>query len=91
MELYRQNAAVGENVRIAVTDDIPVTGDYWLFDNCVAALMRYNDDGIFINTEIVDDQSLIHDLVEAKDDLLDWSEPIAGFWDRHPRDRRFAQ
>lgn len=80
---YRHNVEAGENVKVLFTDRIPVTGDFWLFDDRIAALLRFDDAGRPMGVDVTDEYGLISDLVELKEDLLDWGEPASGYWDRY--------
>jgi hypothetical protein len=80
---YRQNVAAGEEMRVVFDKRLPVTGDYWLFDNRIAALLQFDADGRQIGVEITEEPGMISDLVEMKEDLEEWGEPISGFWTRY--------
>jgi hypothetical protein len=80
---YRHNVEAGEQVKVLFTDHIPVTGDFWLFDDRIAALLKFDDEGRPLGVDITDERALINDLVELKEDLLDWGEPAEGYWHRY--------
>jgi hypothetical protein len=83
MREYRQNVSAGEEMRVVFTDRLPVTGDFWLFDDRIAALLVFDPLGRPIDVEITEEPGMISDLIEVKEDLEDWGEPIDGYWDRY--------
>jgi hypothetical protein len=80
---YRRNVSAGEEMRVVFTERLPVTGDFWLFDERVAALLYFDAYGRQIDMEITQDPVLITDLIEVKEDLEDWGEPISSYWNRY--------
>lgn len=80
---YRRNVAAGEEMRVVVTNRLPVTGDFWLFDERIAALLFFDSHGRQIDVEITQDPALITDLIEVKEDLEEWGEPISSYWNRY--------
>jgi hypothetical protein len=80
---YRRNIAAGEEIRVVIPDRLPVTGDFWLFDERIAALLFFDSHGHQIDVEITEDPALITDLIEVKEDLEDWGEPISSYWNRY--------
>jgi hypothetical protein len=83
MRQYRRNVAVGEKMRVVFTERLPVTGDFWLFDDRIAALLKFDGLGRQVGVEITEEPGMISDLIEVKEDLEDWGEPIEGYWDRY--------
>ena len=57
--MYRLLAAAGEDIRIADRARHPKLGDlgpdFWLFDNTVVAVMRYDPEGRYLSAEVADD------------------------------------
>lgn len=80
---YRRNVQAGEEVRLVFTNDMPITGDFWLFDERVAAMLHHDAEGHLLRVEVTDEPGMISDLVEMKEDLEDWGEPIEGYWQRY--------
>jgi hypothetical protein len=83
MRQYRRNVSAGEEMRVVFTDRLPVTGDFWLFDDRVAALLYFDAHGRQVGLDITQDPGMISDLIEVKEDLEEWGEPIEGYWNRY--------
>lgn len=83
MRQYRQNVTAGEKMRVVFTDHLPITGDFWLFDDRIAALLHFDSVGRQIRVEITEEPGMISDLIEVKEDLEEWGEPIEGYWTRY--------
>jgi hypothetical protein len=83
MREYRRNVSAGEEMRVVFTNHLPVTGDFWLFDNRIAALLSFDAQGHPTGVEITEEPGMISDLVEMKEDLEEWGEPISGYWNRY--------
>jgi hypothetical protein len=83
MREYRRNVSAGEEMRVVFTERLPVTGDFWLFDDRIAALLQFDNAGRPIGVEITEEPGMISDLIEVKEDLEDWGEPIEGYWTRY--------
>ena len=52
---YPANAAAGEDIRVLPVAKYPVfypVHDFWLFDDAVAAVMDYDDDGRFLGADV---------------------------------------
>lgn len=80
---YRRNAASGEQIRLVFTNHLPVTGDFWLFDERIAAILQFDTEGRLIGVDVTDEPGMVSDLIEVKEDLEDWGEPIEGYWNRY--------
>jgi hypothetical protein len=83
MREYRRNVSAGEEMRVVFTDYLPVTGDFWLFDDRIAALLQFDAHGRQISVDITEEPGMISDLIEVKEDLEEWGEPISGYWNRY--------
>jgi hypothetical protein len=84
---YPDNVAAGEDIRIlAVTGDtwpadLP-RQDYWLFDSRHAAIMRYDEDGGFVEADLVEEPELIVQFNYARDVAIHLSVPYAEYMAR---------
>jgi hypothetical protein len=57
---YQESEAAGDHVRVARRSAVPDLGaDFWLFDNSVAQLQKYDADGRFLGAEITADPLVI--------------------------------
>ncbi|MBO0826176.1 MAG: hypothetical protein J2P24_00200 [Streptosporangiales bacterium] len=87
---YAPNVAAGEEVKILDLTEMPVRGDlvddeFWLLDDEVVFLMRYDDAGEFVGAEQADDVDRYRqarDLAEAS------AEDFETWWARHPEEHR---
>lgn len=78
---YPYQAAVGRETYI-LTPDSPLAeeatraGDYWMFDSANVALMRYDDTGDFLGTDVITDPAEVAHYVEFRDRLLAAGQPF---------------
>ncbi len=78
---YPYQAAVGRETYI-LTPDSPLvdeatkTGDYWMFDSASVALMRYDDTGDFLGTDVLTDPADVAYYVDLRDRLLATAQPF---------------
>src|SRR5689334_15133168 len=56
---YRRNVSAGEEMRVVITKRLPVTGDFWLFDDRIAALLHFDTHGRPIRVEITEEPGMI--------------------------------
>lgn len=87
---YVPNVAAGEQIRVLdLTDtDWPgerVDDEFWLLDNEVALLMRYNDAGEFVGAELADDVDRYR---RARQRTWDAAVDFTAWWARHPEEHR---
>lgn len=78
---YPVMAAAGDDIRIiAVRPGTWPTGvpheDFWLFDDRDVWILRYDDDGVFLRAELLDDQDTIREHLRWRDAALAQSTPV---------------
>jgi hypothetical protein len=75
--------AAGEDVRILRRKDWPhlllPDRDFWLFDDCEAAVMIYDTDGNFLGAETTSDPEMIERYQKVRDRLMQHSVPLADY------------
>lgn len=80
---YAENAAAGEDVRIAVVDDHPelatLDQDYWLLDDGLALIMDYDDAGRFRGERLTRDRATLARCRAHRDLAIACSVPLAAF------------
>jgi hypothetical protein len=57
LAVYAENIAAGEDVRVVEADDLAGVApfpEFWLFDGEVVAIMRYDEDGVFLGADKAD-------------------------------------
>jgi hypothetical protein len=78
--MYPSSVQAGEAVLTVPASQLPViarnTPDFWLFDNKVVGVMRYDDKGAFLGGDVVDDSSEVGRFVEISKALLKVAVPI---------------
>jgi hypothetical protein len=79
LSLYPHSVAAGEHIRILAGN--PGAGDYWLFDDHMVIVIRYDAEGGFLGTEQANDvvaYRRIRDLALANSvPLADFSESVS--------------
>jgi hypothetical protein len=81
---YPANAAAGEDVRILPRHTWPPhlrlpDCDFWLFDDCEAVVMIYDEAGNFLGAEVTSDPAEVEDYRQARDHLMQDSVPLADY------------
>ncbi|MGW2838174.1 DUF6879 family protein [Streptomyces sp. NPDC001493] len=84
---YRTNAKAGEEFFILDVTDQPnplpeSVGDFWLFDACTPASMRYAADGSFLQADVLPD-GRAEEYVGYRDMALGQAVPFARWWAKH--------
>jgi hypothetical protein len=78
---YKASQAAGEDIRVIprslVADPKTPLLDFWLFDDDLVTLMRYDQKGRFTGTEYYDDPKYLAKLIKLREDLLASSVPIS--------------
>lgn len=80
LALLPQNVAAGEDVRIVLRDELPpdlvdLREDFWIFDDRLAATMRYDEGGRFLGA--VDASAELVRYRSLRDRLIAISHPVA--------------
>jgi hypothetical protein len=81
---YVESAAAGEQIGISDRTDHPqlvgLGRDFWLFDagtsEAFAALLRYDDDGVYLDAEVTRDAGVIRACEADRDLALRYSVPL---------------
>lgn len=77
--LYRENVAMGEDVRIVdrtwLDASWSATPDLWLFDNELALRQHYSDSGVYLGAEAVDPEPVI----ALRQTLATYAVPVAEY------------
>ena len=78
---YKPSQAAGEDIRfiarnLVASPDTPLL-DFWLFDDDLVEVMRYDNKGRFTGTEYYDDPKYLAKLITLREELLENSLPIA--------------
>lgn len=80
---YQESAAAGEDIwicRLAAHRDLAaLTRDFWLFDDQVAAFLRYDAEGRFTGAELNQDPAAISRCQDERDLALGHSMPLARY------------
>jgi hypothetical protein len=94
---YVPNSEAGQDIRILDLAERPypdalagIDHDFWLIDSETVARMTYDDDGRFVEAEILPPGELPRYLA-ARDAALAAAEPFPSYWDRHPQFHRTNQ
>lgn len=85
LRVYPANVEAGEDVRIlsrGFASGLPGC-DYWLFDDHLAALLDYDENGQVERVEMTVDRSLIMTLRGARAEALRLAEPLAKYVTEH--------
>lgn len=82
--VYPANVAAGEDVRIlqVLRHHWPLglpSHDYWLFDDRTVAVMRYDNDGNFLDADTLTDPFALAGHCEARDTAMRRSVPLADY------------
>lgn len=78
---YQANLKAGEDIRlidrsIVARPDTPLI-DFWLFDDDLVALLRYDKRGRLLDTEYYDDKDYLERMTKFRDGLLEHSTPLS--------------
>jgi hypothetical protein len=80
---YPANVAAGEDVRILRRTSWPhlrlPDHDYWLFDDRIAAVMIYDEDGNFLGADVTSDPEMVARYRRARDLAVQHSVPLADY------------
>lgn len=84
---YADSAVIGQDVRITERDADPalahLTEDFWLFDaetdHPAVVLMRYDDEGHFLNSAVSRDPEVVQRCRQQRDLALKYSVPLNQF------------
>lgn len=80
---YPATVAAGEDIRIMDLEDYPILTfplrDFWLFDDATAAVMDYDDDGVFLGADLTTAPVRIARYRHVRDYLLEHSVPLADY------------
>ena len=81
---YPANVAAGEDVRILRRTNWPhlllPDHDYWLFDDCVAAVMIYDENGNFLGADVISEPSeMVARYRRVRDRAMEHSVPLADY------------
>jgi hypothetical protein len=55
LSLYPHSRAAGENIRVVERGSVEVTEDFWLFDDTIAVVLRYDAAGHFLRADVTSD------------------------------------
>jgi len=55
LSLYPHSRAAGENIRVVERHSVEVTEDFWLFDDTIAVVLRYDAAGRFLGADVTSD------------------------------------
>jgi hypothetical protein len=55
LSLYPHSRAAGENIRVVERGSVEVAEDFWLFDDAVAVVLRYDAGGRFLGADVTSD------------------------------------
>jgi hypothetical protein len=80
---YPYNVDAGEDVRITSRNYLTHQGDFWLFDDALAARLVYDGAGQVENVEMHDDAALLAELVSIRDEALAVAVPLAQYVAEH--------
>lgn len=85
---YQEGVAAGEDIRIADRDahrDLDqLTQDFWLFDDQIAVMMRYDADGRFLGYERADTPGDLTRCRQQRDLALAHATPLREYLDGRP-------
>lgn len=87
MASYVESQAAGEEIRVCPRADAPGSEDFWLFDDAVAVLLSYDDEGRFTGAAIAERAETIRDCRAARAVALRYSVPL----NEYLASRRLAQ
>ncbi len=81
---YAESQTVGESITLVDRSLVGDVGpDFWLFDRATgharAAVMRYTDDGTFVDYDLVTDPATLHELCTLADAAAEHAVPLAEF------------
>ncbi|MFB7917901.1 DUF6879 family protein [Streptomyces sp. NPDC056061] len=83
---YHRNMTVGEEFFILDTTDrnnpLPDAPDFWLFDERVAGVMNYDDEGKYLGTDFCDTDQISRFLT-YRDTALAQSVPFSDWWEEY--------
>ena len=85
LHVYPANVEAGEDVRIlsrGLASGLP-GADYWLFDDHLAALLDYDEDGRVERVELTADQTLVMTLRGARAEAIRLATPLAQYVAKH--------
>ena len=85
LRVYPANVEAGEDVRILSRSEAWPPGlDFWLFDDDLAALLKYDSGGRVREVRLIgDDIAVRHHLGAVRADVLRLSVPLAGYIAEH--------
>ena len=81
LDVYPANADAGEDVRILSRSEAWPSGlDFWLFDDDLAALLKYDSGGRVSEVRLIeDDMAVRHHLGAVRTDALNLSVPLGRY------------
>ncbi|UED83286.1 DUF6879 family protein [Streptomyces profundus] len=83
---YRRNLAAGEEFFILDTTEQPNplegVGDFWMFDEETVQRMHYEDDGTYINSEVLPLERA-PEFIEYRDIAMRHAVPFGEWWEKY--------
>jgi hypothetical protein len=86
LDVYPANVDAGEDVRIlerGLAGGLAVRGDFWLFDNNLAAFLAYDDAGCVERVELADASFRLVSLRGIRSEALRLAAPLARYVAEH--------
>ncbi|WP_370592759.1 DUF6879 family protein [Streptomyces sp. NBRC 109706] len=83
---YHRNMAAGEEFFILDTTEQPNplagVGDFWMFDEADVQVMHYEDDGTYIDSELLP-QGSASEFIECRDVAMRHAVPFGEWWEKY--------